>query len=368
MKLKSRNKKLYIHFTHKGELVRKSLKMDDTPANRKMVKQDIIPELQKQLINGVFFEKQNMPTLNEMKVKSFAMRRAKRNLKTQKDYERTYQLHIEPVFGKKKLDRIKASDIEVWQSDLLVTLSPKRVELCRTVLSSIFKSAMKDEKIGINPVSLADAVGKKTIKDKTPFSMDEMNSIINNIDDQVRCYTICGFFTGMRTGELIGLKWSDIDFENSIISIQRSRKDGGDTIPKTVNSLRDIDMIDSLKPFLVEHRRNNPNTEYVFSSKSGKPFYSGNKILDMYWKPVIKKLGIKYRPQYNMRHTFASMMLSEKEELGWVSFMMGHKDSATTLQEYAQYMPKKKGVRGAFLNVQNYTKTAQLENHLLESA
>lgn len=368
MVINSRNGILQLSYSVNGKFKRKSLKMKDTRENRKLVEKDIIPNLEREMASKTYIDRDEVLTIVQMKDRSFAMNRSKRNEKTQKDYERAFSLHIEPTFGKKKLDEVKASDIEVWQNDLLVTLSHKRVELCRIILGSIYKSAIKDEQIKFTPVSVADAVGKQPVRDRSPFSLEEMHSIINTISENMRCYAAMGFFTAMRTGELLGLKWGDIDLDNRIITVQRSRSAGRDMKPKTKSSIRDIEIIDSLVPFIEEHRKQYAQSEYVFTTRNEKPFASGEKILETYWKPTLKKLGIDYRPQYQMRHTFASMMLSNGEDILWVSNMMGHKNSQTTLEVYAQYMPTQKKERASFLTAHYCTKTAHGNKESLKSA
>jgi integrase len=80
-----------------------------------------------------------------------------------------------------------------------------------------------------------------------------------------------------------------------------------------------------------------------------KPFTDFACISKTYWRPVFEKLDIAYRNPYQMRHTFASMMISNGEDILWVSKMLGHTTSAMTLTMYARYVENKDKKRGAFL-------------------
>ena len=80
------------------------------------------------------------------------------------------------------------------------------------------------------------------------------------------------------------------------------------------------------------------DSEYVFTSRLNKPYHSAIKISTTYWKKVLKELEIPYRNLYQMRHTFASLMISSGEDILWVSSMLGHKNANITLQVYAKYI------------------------------
>ena len=91
------------------------------------------------------------------------------------------------------------------------------------------------------------------------------------------------------------------------------------------------------------------DSEYVFLARGNNPFNSSNKISTIYWKKVLKELNIPYRNLYQMRHTFASLMIASGEDILWVANMLGHKNSNITLSTYAKYMKDDKKKRGTFL-------------------
>ncbi|MFC2057351.1 tyrosine-type recombinase/integrase [Campylobacterota bacterium] len=79
---------------------------------------------------------------------------------------------------------------------------------------------------------------------------------------------------------------------------------------------------------------------YIFETFQGKPFNTCDNISSHYWRPTLKKLDIPYRNLYQMRHSFASHMISSGEDILWVSNMLGHKDSSMTLEKYARYVKR----------------------------
>ncbi|MDQ1341001.1 MAG: Integrase [Campylobacterota bacterium] len=261
-------------------------------------------------------------------------------------------LHIQKQFGKKRLDQIKPSDLAVWQNRMLETLATKTVKTIRTVFNAVFDDAMKDEIIKRNPFTLIRSPTGEEMREKKPFSLEEIDLILSNAPKSMKAFFAIGFFTGMRTGEIIGLRWSDIDYEENIIKVQRSRRQGIESLPKTKNSIRDVEILDTLKPFILEHQELSDDNKsgYVFETSFGRPFNTTDKISYWYWRPLLKELDIPYRNLYQMRHTFASMMISEGEDILWVSNMLGHKDSSMTLQKYARYIKNTKKKRAQFLN------------------
>ncbi|MEA3289894.1 MAG: tyrosine-type recombinase/integrase [Campylobacterota bacterium] len=352
MKLINRNGKLWITFYHQSKRYRKSLKLDDTKANRKIAENKIIPQIVHELNTGEFFKNDNVkkvPTVEEFAKVSFEIHKAHRRELTQKNHQRVYNFYIKPYFAKKKLDEIKPSQIASWQNKMLETQSTKSLSLIRAVFNVIFNDAIVDEIIVKNPLKLIKKPKNQPVREINPFTLDEINKILYYMDDKVKIFFAIGFYTGMRVGEIISLKWNDIDLENKTISIQRAKRQGIESKPKTESSIRTIDIIDVLIPYIENHLRYKLDTsEYLLNSHYKKP-YSDSIAMSRYWKQLLERLDIPYRNPYQMRHTFASMMISNGEDVLWVSKMLGHTTSAMTLNKYARYIENKDKKRGTFL-------------------
>ncbi len=346
---KQKNGKTYIHvdFTINGKRYKKSLNLLDNPKNRKSVKTKILPELQHKLNSEVFIETK-MPTFDEYKIESFAMNAGTRRESTRYDFELNYKNHIAPTFGKRKIDSLKVSELKKWQSKLLEKLKPRTVRNIRSVLSSILMDALRDEIISTNPLNLIK-VPEIEDADICPFSEEEMFHILEKSEGQNRNFLALAFFSGMRSGEMIGLRWDDIDFKRAEIDISQAIRMGRIGSTKTKSSKRVIDMIATLTPYLLEQKNLTGNNEYVFTDDKGEHIYDIKRIRDYSWKEVLKKCGFKYRPIYHTRHTFATVMLENGEDILWVSHMLGHKNANITLAIYARYIKRGNKIRGAFL-------------------
>ncbi|RLA77907.1 MAG: site-specific integrase [Epsilonproteobacteria bacterium] len=348
-KIFTRGVKLWVRFSLDGEIIRKSLNLDDSKANRKMATTQIIPQMLLKVHSGEFFKNKIVPTTKEIINISMDMNKNNRKYLTTKGYRVVFDKHIIPYFGDKKINNIKASELSLWQNNLLDNLSSKYVMNIRLIFNGIFEDALRDEIIDKNPLSIVKAPKVKLLKEIQPFNKDEIFQILDTVPDKVRAFFAIGFFTGARTGEINALKWSNIDFENKIIRIRATRNKGIETTPKTLSSLRDVEVLDVLLPYLEEHLKYKTDNDYVFLTKFKKPYYSATKISYLYWEKALEKLKMKYRTMYQMRHTFASMMINSGEDILWVASMLGHKNANITLQVYAKYMKNEKKVRGTFL-------------------
>jgi len=343
---------LWITFYHQSKRYRKSLKLDDTKANRKIAENKLIPQIVHELNTGEFLKNDNVkkvPTVDEFAKVSFEINKPHRRELTQRNHRQTYNYHIKPYFGNKKLDEIKPSSIATWQNKLLETIATKSLSFVRAVFNVIFNDAIRDEIIVKNPLKLIKKPKIVPIRDINPFTLDEINKILYYMDDKVKIFFAIGFYTGMRTGEIISLKWSDIDLDNNAISISRAKRQGIESKPKTDASIRTIDIIDALVPYIKNHLRYKiDSSEYLLNSFFKKP-YSDSVAMSRYWKLLLERIDITYRNPYQMRHTFASMMISNGEDVLWVSKMLGHTTSAMTLNKYARYIENKDKKRGTFL-------------------
>ncbi|MEA3497607.1 MAG: tyrosine-type recombinase/integrase [Campylobacterota bacterium] len=348
-KIFTRGVKLWVRFSLDGEVIRKPLNLEDSKANRKFATTQIIPQMLLKAHSGEFFKNITVPTVSQMIDKSMDMNNNSRKYLTSKGYRLVFDKHIIPYFGNKKINSIKASDLSLWQNNLLDKFSSKYVANIRIIFNGVFEDALRDEMISKNPLSIVKAPKIESLKEINPLSKEDIFLILDNVSDKIKAFFAIGLFTGMRTGEITALKWDDIDFENRIIKIRATRNKGVETTPKTKSSIRDVDILDVLLPYLENHLKYKTDSNYVFVTNRNQPYYSASKISINYWEKVLNKLNLVYRTLYQMRHTFASMMISSGEDILWVSSMLGHKNANITLSVYAKYMRKENKSRGAFL-------------------
>jgi integrase len=219
-----------------------------------------------------------------------------------------------------------------------------------------------------NPLTLVRTIKANRV-DIKPFSIDEIFTILNSSEGQWRNFFALAFFSGMRSGEMIGLKWSDIDFLKFEIKPRRSRRMGKDGKLKTESSYREIEILESLLPYLKDqYQITGSENSYVFLNDDFVPLYDIKRIRDNHWKKALEKCELDYRPIYHTRHTFATVMLENGEDILWVSNMLGHTDSTMTLSRYACYIKRDKKKRGQFLNEELTLNGTEIDTELSKIA
>ena len=339
---------IWVSYYENGKRKRKSLKLLNTKANMKLAKNKIIPKLLYKLENDMFLDKQ-VPTLDEYAKISFEMNKGSRTASTQYGYQVAYDKRISPILGHKKIDTIKPMDVKLLQSGLVGVVSPRRIKNIRAVLNGILSDALDNDLITKNPVSATKTIPLND-SEIYPFSMNEIALILENSEGQYRNFFAFAFMTGMRSGEMIALKWSDIDFFKSEINISRTKRMGVEKCPKTTAGKRTIDIVDFLKPYLQnQYELTGHKNSYVFLNQDGEGYHDIRRIRDSAWRKTITKCGLKYRTIYQTRHSFATMMLENGEDILWVSHTLGHKNTSITYDVYTKYVKDKEKKRGSFL-------------------
>ena len=180
---------------------------------------------------------------------------------------------------------------------------------------------------------------------KKPFSGEEVTKIIEYFYQKHPTYApFVEFllFSGVRTGEAVGLRWQDVDLERRTIAIEQSisRKRGGykkiAKRPKTLQSRRQLKMsVRIYELFLKIQSKSNLETDLVFKSPQGCAIDHGN-FRTSYWTPALKNLGIAYRKPYATRHTLLSEAIEAGLTVPQVAAIAGHKDGRMILQHYGR--------------------------------
>lgn len=343
-----RNNIIYVQGSVDGRFYRISTTKEATPLNLKWISKNS----RDVLLNLIAKEKPCKPIyFIEYARLSLQNNAYMRRSSTNKDYEADFTKKIAPKFKNFTLKDIKPSDIKAWQNKLLDGgLSAKRVKNLRTVFSTILNDAMADDLIDKNPIEMVKPP-KIEQTEIHPFSLKDVTTILGSAKGWFKNFLSVAFFTGARTGELLALKWEDVNFDSNTIHIRRSirRAEIGKT--KTETSNRVIDMLPPVKKALMEQFKTNGLAyEWIFTSSRNTHFTESSSILKNHWRPLLKRCLIDYRMLYQTRHTFASIMLQQREDIGWVSQMLGHKNIATTLKFYAKYIEEKTVKRASFLD------------------
>lgn len=243
-------------------------------------------------------------------------------------------------FSNLEIENIKPSIIRLWLNNI-TDVSNKSKKHYLNSLNQIFKLALEDEVISKNPM-----IHIKNLQHYTPriepFTSNEVLNILrysSQFNKKYQLFIKLGFYTGMRTGEIISLKVNDINLKNKTISINSTRSRFGENKPKTIYSIRTIPIINLLYYPLEKYLQKYKNNIYLLETQYKKPYRDTNVFTDNYWKPTLKSLNLKYRRLYNMRHTYATNMLYQNlvtpVEL---AKLLGHSNPKMIYDVYVNYL------------------------------
>ena len=161
----------------------------------------------------------------------------------------------------------------------------------------------------------------------------------DSLRSDFRHYYTVRFFTGMRTGEVDGLKWKYIDFERRLIMVRETIVAGEEEYTKTDFSQRDIQMTQVVFDALKEQEKSTRKlSDFVFCTRTAKPLDHKN-VTNRVWYPLLRHLGIAKRRPYQSRHTAATLWLASGESPQWIAMQLGHANTEMLFRVYARYVP-----------------------------
>jgi len=364
---------LYIDFSYKGKRKRVYLGLSDTAHNRAILEAKInlldgAIKGEKLGLGEVDFE-QIFPGLGlfqkpkeELEADRFLTETfdvlylewidqkthiAKNTRRTMLSFHRN---HISPYIGHKSLPDIAEKDVRLMMT--VMSKVNRNVVVNRKLrpLRSFFNEVVDDGHLKASPFKKVKYLRNEKV-DIKPFNQEELISLLAGFADKYPAYeNFVAFlaFSGCRPNEVVGLKWDKIDWENRKILIREGVVLGEETMLKTESSIRDMDMTKPLEKLLLKQKALQLDSEYVFVNGLGR------RICWECFRPkyhnVLKEQGLKARPAYQLRHTFASMAIKNGEDIVWVSRMLGHANLRTTLSTYTRYIPSKERKDGAFIS------------------
>lgn len=285
----------------------------------------------------------------------------KRNTDAMRDL---IELLYVPQLGDKALHEISRADLLGFRAEIAKrpgrggqSISAKRINKIMSVLASILNEGC--DRFGLTSPSRGIKPLKQKRSEVFPFSLAEVNALIANVRDDYRPYITVRILTGLRTGEASGLQWCDIDFENSQIHVERTFSRGGDGETKTEQSRRVITMVPKVRDALLEQQKKMlDGCPWVFHSSQGNPVDAVN-FTNRTWYPLLRYLGLKKRPPYQMRHTAATLMLAAGENPEWVAQVLGHSTTEMLFRVYSRFVPNlTRNDGGAYVGLLNTKLTA----------
>ncbi|MGC1961188.1 MAG: site-specific integrase, partial [Candidatus Sulfotelmatobacter sp.] len=218
----------------------------------------------------------------------------------------------------------------------------------RNLMSAPFSHAIRWEWTERNPIKSLRQSAKRM---RTPdvLTPEEIMALLKELPEPLRTAAELDAFTGLRRGELIGLQWEDVDFENLVIHVRRSVVMMVQGAPKTEASAKDVPLDAALAESLPKLRLVGPynrETDWVFASPTmkGKQPLWPETLWRRYGRPAVKAAKIQKRVGFHtFRHTYTTLLTQNNEEVKAVQELLRHANSRITLDLYAQAgMPSKR--------------------------
>lgn len=265
-------------------------------------------------------------------------------LSTQIDYEHMVD-RIKRAFGARFGDKVRLEEVtpemlEAFRDDLVVAkLADRTVNKYLTILHGVFAWAQRRYRLPSNPVAAVEKRPQRRRGNIDVFSREEVMALVRAAaSEQDGTIYLTAAFTGLRLGELLALRWRDVDFPNQAIHVRHSFTNGRVDTPKSGQE-RTLPMADEVAHALARLGQGDEFTadgDLAFCGIRGGHL-AGHKLRDRY-KKALKQAGLRELRFHDLRHTFGTHAIrtaDSREVMEW----MGHQDLATT-QRYLQFKPK----------------------------
>jgi integrase len=279
---------------------------------------------------------------------------AQHNLKprTVKRYREAIEKHLKPAFGKKKLHKLDAMDIQdFYVKKLSEGVSPSTIQLIHAVLSSALKRAVRWGRIEHSPCKDVE-VPKMDRKEVEPFTREEVQASLCAASAEARLEALwtLALTTGMREGEILGLKTGDVDLTAGTLRISRTVYNGVEGTPKSKRSRRTIKLPRIALDALKQHIKSGDyaDDDWLFPNAAGNPIWCYSFITH-YWRPLTERAGVAYKNFHTTRHYVASTLLGKGLPITVVAAYLGH-DVRTLLKVYAHFMPDQRDMVSAAMD------------------
>jgi integrase len=270
-----------------------------------------------------------------------------RKASTVEAYRSWNRVHFEPFFGPVTVDRIDRRLIEAFDAELArKELSVKSRKNALGILNSVFDFAIREGWAGRNPVKEVESpVGVEVDADIHFLEVGEIDALLAGVPDDdlgrvERVMYLTAAMTGLRQGELLGLRWIDVDLPAGRIRVRRNFVRGEFGTPKSKRSTRSVPLATRLAHELENLRTTSTyitDTDLVFAHPhTGKPI-DRSRLLKRF-KAALRRADLREIRFHDLRHTFGTRMAAQGVPMRTLQEMLGHRDFKTTLI-YADYAP-----------------------------
>jgi integrase len=272
--------------------------------------------------------------------------------RTVESYSMTVRIYLKPAIGKISLAKLQPEHVARMLRDLTARgdLSPTTVRYACVVLRIALARGLKTGKVGRNVATLVDLPRRARFENR-PLSADQARAFLASVQgDRFEAIYALAIATGMRQGELLALRWADVDLTSGTLTIRNTLQFRTRALaePKTDSAKRTLHVGHEVLNHLREHRRRQVaerlaagpswlDGDFVFTTSHGTTIDSRN--LTRAFQARLVEAGLPRQRFHDLRHACATLLLESGEELGVVSKLLGHSTVSTTLDTYGHLTP-----------------------------
>ena len=256
---------------------------------------------------------------------------------TRNFYRYTLRRHLVPKFAQYRLCDICAPDLQMFLNQKGERYAPSVLHHIRATMSRVCGSAKEWGYLENNPAAGIRLPHRHPVQPKVTFQPQDLQMVLDHLEEPNRTLVFLIAVTGMRVSELLGLQWSDIDFERRSLHVRRTFYRGNFGLPKTHSSERALPISDGLSYALQQHRQRvrKSKMDLVFPNADGKPYEAAN-LLRRVLHPVLAKCGLQRTGWRVFRRSVATALSEMREPVRTTQQVLGHSSPHTTLAFYTQ--------------------------------
>jgi integrase len=267
--------------------------------------------------------------------------------RTAESYASTVRLYLKPNLGTIPLAKLQPEDIGRMVARLAARgdLSPTTIRYAYTVLRIALGEALRSKRV-VRNVALEVRAPRASTAERTPLTLDQVGAFLRSTrGDRLEALYMTAIGLGLRQGELLALRWSDVSLDAGTVTVRHTRnvRTGELAEPKTERSRRTLRLGAELRAALREHRRRQVEERlaagtrwhdegYVFAAPNGRSLDANN--VRHRFQAALTAAGLPRQRFHDLRHCSATLRLEMGEELAVVSRILGHASLATTADIY----------------------------------
>jgi len=251
--------------------------------------------------------------------------------------------HLVPAFGQRRLCEITRADVQVFVAEKRsVGYSGSYVHGMHTTLGKVLESAVESDYLERNPARGVKVGSREPVRQTVFLSAQDSVKLIAYLEEPVRTIVLVAVLTGLRIGELLALRWKNIDFLRETAHVRETVSEGRFGTPKTKSSRRDLPISAPVREAFVAQRRRSRQTgpdDLVFATHKLTPLNQKN-LLRRQLRPACAALKLPPVSWHSFRHTHATALGEVGESVKTAQALLGHSDLETTLNIYTHAIPE----------------------------